>query len=77
MDLKEEFRFLHKLGLSMAVFGKHLKKSYRRPGKLILFIIVIRLAGNKLCYQDTLPEGELNKLRNWIRYGNLTGLAAK
>jgi hypothetical protein len=77
MDLKEEFSFLHKLGLSVAVFGKHLKKSYRSPRELILFIIVTRLVGDELCYQDTLPEGELNRLRNWIRYGDLTGLAAE
>jgi hypothetical protein len=64
MDLKEEFSFLYKLGLSVAVFGKHLKKSYRSSRELILFIIVTRLVDNKLCYQDTLPEGELNRLRN-------------
>jgi hypothetical protein len=77
MDLKEEFSFLHKLGLSVAVFGKHLKKSYRSPGELILFIIVTRLVSDELCYQDTLPEGVLNRLRNWIRCGDLTGLAAE
>jgi hypothetical protein len=50
----------------MAVFGKYLKKSYRNPRELILFIIVTRLVGDELYYQDTLPEGELNRLRNWI-----------
>jgi hypothetical protein len=77
IDLKEEFRFLHKLGLTVAVFGKHLKKSYRRSRELILFIIITWLAGNELCYQDTLLEGKLNRLRNWICYGDLTGLVAK
>jgi hypothetical protein len=77
MDLKEEFSFLYKLGLSVAVFGKHLKKSYRSPRELILFIIITRLVGNKLCYQDNLLEGELNRLRNWIQCKDLTGLAAK
>jgi hypothetical protein len=50
MDLKEEFSFLYKLGLSVAVFGKHLKKSYGSPRELILFIIITQLVGDKLCY---------------------------
>jgi hypothetical protein len=41
MYLKVEFSFLYKLGLSMAVLGKHLQESYRSPGELILFIIAI------------------------------------
>jgi hypothetical protein len=50
MDLKEEFSFLYKLGLSIAVFGKHLKKSYRSPRELILFIIIIQIVGDELYY---------------------------
>lgn len=48
MDLKE-FNFLYR-GLSVAIFGKHLKKYFRSPEELILFIIVTQLIGDELCY---------------------------
>ena len=77
MDLKEEFEFLHRLGLSVAIFGKDLEKSRRSSSKRNIFIVVTRSGGDELCYCDALPEGDLDRLRNWIRCGDLTGLAAK
>jgi hypothetical protein len=37
MDLKEKFSFLYRLGLNVAIFGKHLKKSCRSPREIIIF----------------------------------------
>ena len=77
MNLKEEFTFLHNLGLNVTFFGKDLRKCHRGPGKSNIFIIVTRSDGDKLHYRDTIPEEDLNRPKNWIRCGDPTGLTAE
>ncbi|KAH7418732.1 hypothetical protein BKA64DRAFT_763361 [Cadophora sp. MPI-SDFR-AT-0126] len=77
MDIIEEFAFLLTLGLKVAIFGKDLKKSRRRSKQINLFIIVTQSGDDELCYNEVLPEGEWNRLSNWIRCGDRTGLAAE
>lgn len=77
MDLKEEFTFLHNLGLNVTLFGKDLKKCHRGPGGRNIFVVVTRSDGDKLHYQDTIPEEDLSRLKNWIRCGDPTGLTAE
>jgi hypothetical protein len=77
MNLKEEFTFLHNLGLNVTLFGKDLRKCYRGPGKSNFFVIVTRSDGDKLHYRDTIPEEDLNRLKKWIRCGDPTGLTAE
>jgi hypothetical protein len=56
MNLKEEFTFLHNLGLNVTLFGKDHKKSHRGSGDRNVFIIVSRPDGDKLYYRDALLE---------------------
>ncbi|KAH7418679.1 hypothetical protein BKA64DRAFT_763266 [Cadophora sp. MPI-SDFR-AT-0126] len=77
MNLTEEFTFLHKFGLNITLFGKDLKKCHRGPGGRNYFVVVTRSDGNKLHYQDTIPEADLSRLQNWIRCGDPTGLTAE
>jgi hypothetical protein len=77
INLKEEFTFLHNLGLNITFFGKDLRKCYRRPGKSNIFIIVTKSDEDKLYYQDTILKEDLNRLKNWIRCEDLTGLTAE
>jgi hypothetical protein len=77
MGLKEEFTFLYNLGLNMILFSKDFKKCYRRPGDCNFFIIITRLDRDKLYYRNIIPEEDLSKLKNWIRYGDPTGLTTK
>ncbi len=74
INLKEEFGFLHNLGLSVTAFGKDLNKSYRGSGDCNIFVVVTWSGGDELCYPDALPEGDMSRLRNWIRCGDPTGL---
>jgi hypothetical protein len=41
------------------------------------FVVVTRSGGDKLHYQDTIPEEDLSRLKNWIRCGDPTGLTAE
>ena len=77
MILKEEFIFLAKLGLTVTAFGKDLEKSYKGSRESNIFLVVTQLGGDELCYPDTLPEGDMNKLRKWIRCGDPTSLSPK
>jgi|TARA_R110002060_G_scaffold13597_2_gene19249 hypothetical protein len=77
MGLKEEFTFLHNLGLNVTLFGKDLKKCHRGPGDRNFFVVVTRSDGDKLHYQDNIPEEDLSRLKNWIRCGDPTGLTAE
>lgn len=77
MDLKEEFTFLHNLGLIVTIFGKDLRKCHRGLGGRNLFIVVTRSGGNKLHYRETISDEELSRLKNWIRCGDPTGLTAE
>ncbi len=77
MNLKEEFTFLHNFGLNVTLFGKDLKKCHRGPGKSNFFIVVTRSEGDKLHYRDTILVEDLNRLKNWIRCGDPTGLTAE
>jgi hypothetical protein len=77
MNLKEEFTFLYNLGLNIKLFSKDLKKCYRGPGKSNFFIVVSKPDRDKLYYRDTIPEESLNRLKNWIRCGDPTGLIAE
>ena len=74
MNLKEEFAFLRNLGLRVTVFGKDLNKFHAGSGDCNIFVVVTRPRGDELCYPDTLPEGDMSRLRNWIRCGDPTGL---
>jgi hypothetical protein len=64
IDLKEEFRFFHRLGLSVAVFKKDFKKLYKSLKELNIFIVVIQSRGDTLYYSNVLLKGRLNRLRN-------------
>lgn len=75
MILKDELVFLAKLGLTVTAFGKDLEKSYRGSRESNIFFVVTRSGGDELCYPDTLPEGDMDKLRKWIRCGDQTGLS--
>ncbi|PVH69401.1 hypothetical protein DL98DRAFT_625190 [Cadophora sp. DSE1049] len=77
MDLKEEFIFLRNLGLNVTLFGKDHKKRHRGTGDRNLFVVVTRSDGDKLHFQDTIPEEDLSRLKNWIRCGDPTGLTAE
>jgi hypothetical protein len=43
----------------------------------INFVVVTRLNKDKLCYINPLLEGDINKLKNWIRYKDKTSLTLK
>lgn len=77
MDLKEEFAFLHSLGLNVTLFGKDLKKYHRRPGGRNIFVVVAKSDGDKLHYRDAMAEEDQSRLKNWIRCGDPTGLTAE
>ena len=77
MNLKEEITFLHSLSLNVTLFGKDHKKSHRGSGDRNVFIIVSRPDGDKLHYRDALPEEDRNRLKNWIRCGDSSGLTAE
>ncbi|KAH6667477.1 hypothetical protein B0J14DRAFT_676555 [Halenospora varia] len=77
MNLKEEFTFLHNLGLNVTLFGKDHKKCHRGSGDRNVFVVISRSDGDKLHYRNTLPEEDRNRLKNWIRCGDPTGLTAE
>ena len=77
MGLKEDFTFLHNLGLNVTLFGKDLRKCHRGPGDRNIFVVVTRSDGDKLHYRDTIPEEDLIRLKNWIRCEDPTGLIAE
>jgi hypothetical protein len=56
MNLKEEITFLHNLDLSVTLFGKDHKKSHKGSRDRNVFVVVSRLDGDKLHYQDSLLE---------------------
>jgi hypothetical protein len=67
LDFKEEIPFLHKLGLITTGF-------VNKDVKDMNFLVVTRSDGDELCYTDPLSEGDINRLKNWIRCGDRTGL---
>jgi hypothetical protein len=64
MGLKEEFTFLHNLGLNVTLFGKDLKKCYKGPEDRNFFVVVTRSDKDKLYYRDTISEEDLSRLKN-------------
>jgi hypothetical protein len=77
MDLEEELQFLRNLGLHIAFFGKDLRKLYKGFRDCKIFAVVTRPYGDELYHPDTLPQEDMNKLRNWIRCGDPTGLLSE
>src|SRR6266516_5911460 len=65
--------FLRDLGLSATIFGKDIRKIDEGCADCNLFLVVTRRDGDELYHPETLPEPDMNKLRNWIRCGDPTG----
>lgn len=60
----------------MHLFGKDLKKVLDGYKGCIIFVVVMKKIENEdeLYHPETLSEPNMSKLRNWIRYGDPTGL---
>ena len=78
MNLKEEFAFLRSLDLNVTLLFRNYKKSQKGQKNYNIFVIVSKRDGDKLHYRDTsLEEEDRNRLKNWIRCGDPTGLTAE
>lgn len=65
--------FLQK-GLEIVIISKDLQTLNPESN---LFLVVIRQKGDELYYPWTLPEEDMNKLRQWIRCGDPTNTVAE